>query len=225
MAIEFIDRGFEKTLLLIPGWATDYRIFSHLNLDYNYLLPTDTCVLSIKDKLNEKIIEKGIKSISILGFSLGGFVACNLVSNLKCRVDTLILFGVKSKYKSEEIDRIKSLLKKNRSAYLYSFYRDCFYAEREYLLFKRNLLKEYLKNMQTWPLLEGLDFITRNTIELRPIKNINIIIFHSRQDRIVPLSEAILLTLSAPKTRFIVLDNVGHIPFFSTSIRKCQRMI
>ena len=36
---KLIDRGFKDTILLIPGWAADYRIFDSLDLEFNYLLP------------------------------------------------------------------------------------------------------------------------------------------------------------------------------------------
>ncbi|MDP2912436.1 MAG: alpha/beta fold hydrolase [Candidatus Omnitrophota bacterium] len=35
----FIDRGYEDSMLLIPGWAADSGIFEPLDLPFNYFLP------------------------------------------------------------------------------------------------------------------------------------------------------------------------------------------
>ena len=37
---EWRARGFGHTLLLVPGWATDPRIFAPLDLEFNYLVAT-----------------------------------------------------------------------------------------------------------------------------------------------------------------------------------------
>jgi len=50
----FFNRGFKDTLVLIPGWATDYRIFNSLDLSYNYLLTTKLYHFNFNYALLEK---------------------------------------------------------------------------------------------------------------------------------------------------------------------------
>ncbi|MBU0880591.1 MAG: alpha/beta hydrolase [Candidatus Omnitrophica bacterium] len=67
--------GAKDTMLLIPGWATDYRIFNNLNIKYNYLLPVEFSPFMFSEDLLAAMKENGIKKISVLGWSMGGFIA------------------------------------------------------------------------------------------------------------------------------------------------------
>ena len=113
----FIERGFEKSVLLIPGWAMDHNVFSKLDLKFNYIIPLELNVFDLS-ALPEKL--------SCLGFSLGGFLAKDLALKNPGRFEELILVGIREKYPEKDLQSVASMLKKNQKAFLSVFYTDCF---------------------------------------------------------------------------------------------------
>ena len=77
---KFFDRGYNSTTLLIPGWASDWRIFNTLNLDSNYLVPTLFSPFDFDKGLLDILNQNGLKVIAVMGWSMGGFIAYGLLS-------------------------------------------------------------------------------------------------------------------------------------------------
>lgn len=211
----FIDRGRKLTLVLVPGWATDYRIFDKLNLNFNYLLPAYLSVSDFGDSLRIVLKKYSIRRISLLGWSLGGFLAADFCQNNYSLVDKLFLVGIRKKYNFQEIDKIKEVLPGKRKGYLYKFYSDCFYKKENYDYFRKNLIKDYLNQMSLDYLVEGLNYLRKAEIKsfmLEKIKRIKII--HGEFDRIAPFRQAKEIKDKLPRADFILIKNSGHIPFF-----------
>jgi pimeloyl-ACP methyl ester carboxylesterase len=112
-------------MLLIPGWATDYRIFDTLKINYNYLLPVEFSPFNFCDDLLAAMKDNDIKKISVLGWSMGGFVACDLMSKCRDRVNEIIFVGIRRRYEKVNIDKIKTFLVRNKKTFLHKFYNDC----------------------------------------------------------------------------------------------------
>ncbi len=218
---KFIDRGFKDLLVLIPGWATDSRIFSGLNLDYNYLLTTSLYPFDFKKALFDKI-EKTEK-VSLFGWSLGGFLAAEFAQDYPQKINELILLSIREKFEAKGLEDIKLKLNKNKNTYLYKFYRECFYGngEEAFNWFKENLLNEYLEKIELKELIFGLNYFASTAIcpaDLMSLAKIKI--FHGKEDQIVSLEEAIKIKSKIPHAEFICLEDAGHLPFLSTQFRK-----
>ncbi|MFH1776535.1 MAG: alpha/beta hydrolase [Candidatus Omnitrophota bacterium] len=211
---DFIDKGFENTLVLIPGWATDWKIFEGLDLKYNYLLPVEFSPFDFAERLHQTMEERNIKKISLLGWSMGGFVAVDFAAKFGDIAHELILVGIRKKYSPREIEKIKAYLTQNKDAYLYKFYASCFAEKREFAWFKNKLLKEYLTKFVLDYLLQTLDYLAGceiNVERLRRIKRLKIL--HGEKDEIVPVWAAMQLKSSLPQAEFIRLKNAGHVVF------------
>lgn len=213
---EFIDRNEKESIVLIPGWAFDYRIFKSLDLKYNYFLYGGKSITGFEAELKEILTRNNIDKISLFGWSQGAFTACDFACRNSGIVDELILISVKRKYERESLEKIKKYLRKNKAAYLYKFYAECFHKEENSYQswFKRNLLKDYLREMEAEDLIEGLEVLSQDEIKpefLSDIKKIKII--HGRNDNITPISGALDIKKGLPWAELIVLENTGHIPF------------
>lgn len=200
-------------LVLLPGWATDYRIFNTLDLNYNYLACT---------RLNPFTLEQDLlnnapgKKMTILGYSLGGFLAADFAVKYPQFIQGLILLGIRRSYQPQLLKYVRQHLLENRRAYLYSFYLDCFSAlDRAGLAwFRKHLLKRYLNEMKLKELSLGLDYLASSKIEparLKVLKDIRI--FHGKEDKIAPIAEACSLKEELPQAKFFKLEGVGHISF------------
>ncbi|MBU0895916.1 MAG: alpha/beta hydrolase [Candidatus Omnitrophica bacterium] len=213
--------GAKDTMLLIPGWATDYRIFNNLNIKYNYLLPVEFSPFMFSEDLLAAMKENGIKKISILGWSMGGFIACDIVSKYRDCVDEVIFVGVRRRYEKANNEKIKILLNKDRKAFLYKFYNDCISADSEaYKWFRAHLLKDYLESMPLDYLLGELDYLSEHQIEPKYLEGLKVIFVHGRKDRIAPIEEAMALKEALPQARFISIEGAGHIPFFTQEFNR-----
>ena len=206
-----IDRGKARSIALVPGWATDYRIFGSLNIDFNYILPIDFSPLKFENDLLNFMAEEDIDKISLFGCSLGGFVAARFASSHKEMIDELILTGIRKSYSDEEISETKDRLDKNRKGRLYKFYSQSFHKKEQIECFK-GLIKEYCSDMGRDYLFEGLDYLRGSKIDPESLKDIkNIRIIHGAYDKIAPIEEARDLKEAIPQAEFTVIEDAGHI--------------
>lgn len=218
---KYLDRGQQKTILLIPGWATDYRIFNSLNLEFNYLLPLDFSPFTFESSILNALGEQGLEKISLLGWSLGGFLAAELSAKYPNLVEELILVSIRKKYKEAEIARIKELLKKSKKGYLYKFYGQCFSKKISLSWFKKNLLKTYCQQFELEYLLKTLDYLEKSQIDTQALSRIKRVkLIHGESDRIAPIDEAREVQEAIAGAELITIKDSGHIPFLETDLGK-----
>ena len=205
---KILDRGFDKTILLLPGWAADCGIFSAMDLDYNYLMPRGPLSLSLT------FADMKLGKISILGWSMGGFMACDIANKYPDHIYEVIFIGIRKRYDKAGIEKIKELLKKNKRAYLYKFYGDIFseYEKDGLSWFKRNLMKDYIDKMGLDILIEGLDYLASAEIKSLP-GGVKAAFIHGSLDKIAPIEEAREVSARFPLASFISIDGAGHAPF------------
>ena len=223
---KLFNRGFKRAIALIPGWATDYRIFNTLDLNYNYLLPIEYYPFNFVKELRGALDRESIDKISLFGWSMGGFLASDFASKNPDRVDKLILLSVQEKFKPHLLQDIKLKLKKNKRAFLYKLYFNYFSeADQEGLSwFKKRLLMSYIDELKLEGLLCGLDYLSKTQINPETLAGIKrIIIFHGENDKIAPLNEAQQLKSELPKAQFICLSGTGHIPFLNQKFKELSR--
>jgi len=211
---KYIDRNKKSSAVLIQGWATDYRIFEPLELEFNYLVPVKLFPHNFTEDLLGTLKEHNIKNVSILGYSLGGFLASEFASRYPELVDELILVGMRIKYDKDELDKIKENLKKSKKGYLYKFYAQCFIKQDEMTYFKKNLLKGYLKELDLDYLLDTLDYLGGCRLKAEGLKRVKRIkIIHARDDKIAPIEEAFQIKSQLPQAETMILEKGGHSPW------------
>jgi len=219
---KLFNRGAEETAVLIPGWAADYRIFSTLQLDFNYLIPIKFSPYSFEKGLLSSLKDNGLNKISILGWSMGGFIARDFASKHQAMINNLTLISVREKYEKEDIGKIKAYLKKNKKGYLYRFYRDSFSKtdEEAFSWFKRHLLRSYLGEMELNLLLEGLDYLSEARLVPLKLKRAKIKFIHGQDDKIAPIEEMLKIKENFPSAEFITIEGAGHVPFLNRGFKR-----
>ncbi|MCK4916986.1 MAG: alpha/beta hydrolase [Candidatus Omnitrophica bacterium] len=217
----YIDRNYKKTIVLFPGWASDYRIFNLLDLEYNYLLPIKLNPFLFENFLFEEIKKNKLKKISILGWSLGGSLAVEFALKYPDCINELILVSIRVKYSEQVISQIKKYLRKNKKIFLYSFYNQCFFDKDSGKWFKENLLKSYCEDLVLSDLLEGLDYLKKEELNFKKLKGVKKIkIIHGEQDNIAPIEEARGISNQLSNSKFISIKGGGHMPFFEDDFSK-----
>jgi pimeloyl-ACP methyl ester carboxylesterase len=211
-----MERGKKKNILLLPGWATDSRIFSLLDLDFNYIIPTYFWPFDFEEAFIAFMDKEKLTSISLFGLSLGGFVAVKFAEDFSYLVDELILVGIREKYKEKDLEKVRNYLKKDKNIYLRRFYKACFYPDSQHKeWFKKTLEEDYIKRFSLNYLIETLNYFKYSNINLSYLTSLEKIkVIHGSEDSIVPLREAKKICFNAPSVKFICIEGEGHFPFF-----------
>ncbi|MFH0948765.1 MAG: alpha/beta hydrolase [Elusimicrobiota bacterium] len=222
---KFINRKEEKSIVLIPGWAFDSKIFATMDLKYNYFLYSNKnkSIAGFEDELKNLLSEQHINKISLLGWSHGAFLSYDFAYKNPELIDELILIGIKIKYEKKILEDVKKYIIKNKVAYLYKFYAECFCKEDEkyFAWFRKNLLNDYLQDMETEDLIDGLDRLSCAEINpnlLNGIKEIKIV--HGEKDKISTIDEAIAFKNNLPHAKLIVFNDSGHLPFLKENFKE-----
>ncbi|MFH1753034.1 MAG: alpha/beta hydrolase [Candidatus Omnitrophota bacterium] len=218
---DYIDRKAARTIVLIPGWASDARIFDGIDLDYNYLIPKKFTHHDFKESLLAAIEDKKIKKVSLFGWSLGGFLAQEFAIDHPGLVDSLIMIGIREKYRTEEISKLRKTLERSKAACLYKFYLQCFHDPGKLSVFKKGLFKNYLNEFSLEGLLDSLEYIGNARPDTEHLKGLReVIMIHGRHDRIAPVEEAIAIAGRMKGAQLRIVENSGHAPFLESSLDK-----
>lgn len=217
-----LERGYGDTILLIPGWATDHRIFGGLDLPFNYLVPEARLSLCPKEKFISALKERGLSRVSILGWSMGSFLASEIAFSCPDIIGDVIIFvSARKRCDKGAIGEARDRLKKNRRAFLYKFYSN-FFCEDEKAAsswFRQNLLRSYIDGMGLGPLLEGLDYLSGAEFGSQRLDGLRTIFVHGKSDRIAPPEEARDIAAAIPLSRFIAMEKTGHAPFLNPDFK------
>ncbi|MCM8796479.1 MAG: alpha/beta hydrolase [Candidatus Omnitrophica bacterium] len=220
---KLVKKGFKDILVLVPGWAADYRIFSRLELNYDYLYPRHSYPADFVNSLCAYLKNNSIQKVSLFGWSMGAFLAYDFSILNPELVDALYLIGIRKRYDHSALKEVADNLRKNKRAFLYKFYQDCFSQSDQdsYLWFKRHLMHDYLNDITEETLIYGLDYLGTSQLDPQNLKSIKKVkIYHGRQDKIAPFSELLKIKQDAPFAEFVVFPGLGHIPFISPSFQE-----
>ena len=219
---KLFDRGAKETALLIPGWAADYRIFNSLDLDANYLVPVIFSPFGFEKGFIKAMTKYGIDRVSVIGWSMGGFIGYDLLSKCKEMITDITFIGARKRYPERDIEATRSYLKKNKTAFLHKFYNDCFSIEerKELSTFKMGLMKNYLNEMSMDMLLDGLQYLSISRIRPQNLADIKVKFIHGEEDRIAPIKEILELRDELPGMKLIAIRGAGHIPFLRKSFKE-----
>jgi len=211
---KYIFRDRKREIVLIPGWATDHRIFDKLDIDYDYIVPTELDPETFNEDLLKYAVENNKHKFSLFGWSMGGNIAAKFADENPLFVEKIMLASVKEKYDRTSIENIKKLIHEGKKAYLYKFYADCFApAEKEqYLAFKSSLQKEYLEKDEDY-LIKGLDYLVDNPIDIKRLLDKDVEFIYGGNDRIVQVTDVLKMKNSLPKAKFTLHQTKGHMPF------------
>ena len=227
MHVPFVDWQYERRnggrpVVLLPGWATDARVFAGLDLPGDVIRPRGLLTGEI-DSLAEFLKEHECPPVALLGWSLGGFAATDFARRHPALVECVVLVGIRHRYPAEQMEEMRQALQQDRARCLAGFYRQCFLpAQREaYRRFLAALEPAYLAEFSEADLLDGLCYLASATLEPEALPP-GVTIVHGAQDVIAPPEEARRLAEDAGVTLHM-LPGAGHAAFLGDEfLRLCS---
>ncbi|MHB9026944.1 MAG: alpha/beta fold hydrolase [Armatimonadota bacterium] len=202
------DIGADRTLVLLPGWATDARIFAGLEIRYNTIMPQvrerKTGTVPFFRRFSGKwglspffaalatLLRDRTTPTTLVGWSLGGFAAADFARQYPELVSRLILVGVRHRFPLEQIAARRQALREDRARCLADFYRQCFLpAQRaDFRRFHAELEPAYLREFSAEALEAGLDYLETVELSAETLPACPITLVHGEQDIIAPVEEA-----------------------------------
>jgi len=217
---ELIRRGHERSLVLIPGWSFCSDIFSPLNLSYNYILPKRPVYRDISTELHDFLLGRDIAKVSILGWSLGAWVALDFQAGYPDMIEAVYVISLPGAFDREEILSQLKALEADRCAAVKRFYRRCFLGQyTDYLWFSSSLEESSIRQWDMHELRKGLMYLKLKgkTADLSGYAGTRMRIFHGEKDVIAPLDK---VPEPPPGVAIDVIPGAGHLPFLSSEFER-----
>lgn len=218
-------RGASDSTVFFPGWATDFRVFDNLDLPTNRLLPLDPFSRGLPDELAAHIRAKGLGCVTLIGWSLGGFVGVDFARRFPELVSRLILCGVRQRYPADQIEAMRRGILDDKERALASFYRQCFLPARkkDYQWFRDELAPHYFKEMSIGHLVESLDCLAQAGISPESLPSHPICMIHGDRDIVAPVSEAAAIAEGAGNVELHIMRDTGHAAFLTQDSQEVIR--
>lgn len=218
---ELINRGYKDTIVLLPGWGTDHRIFGRLDMPFNYLVPLKIELDDIYYALSVAIAGK---EAVLMGWSFGALLTAHFLVKFPNAVRKAVLVGVKESYTTAEIGKMKNYLDRSPVAYMRGFYRKClsFHDREDKEWFNSSLQGEYLRKIDNKYLKSHLNYMEFNPLPLNELQKYSrkISIIHGEKDLVIPLEEAHSLARKLRGASFKIIKNTGHACFMDKSFKE-----
>ncbi len=237
--IKYIEKGEGETLILLHGLGSNserwIKNMDALSKDYN-VIALDQIGFGYSDKplmpysgstlvefLNEFLIQKGIGKATLIGNSMGGWVAALFAILHPEKLDKLILVDpafLLGLPKDTNIDEIYSFANPTTLAAMKA-YISKIYFQNEVLL-SEHALKEGLMKKIGWndgytvyhilkSLKSGQDLLN-DKLDMVTAKTL---IIHGRQDAVVPIQTIERLHKEIQNNKLILYEQSGHSPMYT----------
>jgi pimeloyl-ACP methyl ester carboxylesterase len=208
------------TVVLLPGWATDCRIFRREALGADVIELDYADPFAIEQELCALIEKHGLSRVTLVGFSMGGFAAAAFAKRYPEKVASLLLCGIRRKYLPKQIAFVRKHVEADKDAYLRVFYAQGFADAHARAEFDATLRDVYCAKFSSEQLLRGLEYLAQAMIDTEALKGIPTTIVHGRLDGIAPLAEAETIAAECG-AQLRVFDGVGHMVVAEREIEVC----
>ena len=222
MSEEFMVVGKgDPSVVLLPGWATDGRIFEGV-------LPGVTAVTTgplrpsgFSRRLAAFLDGAARGPVTVVGWSLGGFLAAEFAREYPDRVRRAVLVGIRREYPEGDVEAVLRSLSADPGACLSGFYAQCFYPSQmpAYRRFRGGLQAAYLREMDGVKLREGLSYLVEARLSGETLPACPVAIVHGGKDVVAPFAEAERLAREGGNTTFHPLPLAAHAAFLADGFR------
>ncbi len=206
-------------LVIVSGWAFDWRPFAELHLPLGCAVYTGENLQEFVADLRGWLDRQEIKRIALLGWSMGAYAVADFAVQYPDAVDQLVLVAARRRYSPQDIEPVRTHLRHRRKAFLGKFYRDCF-SDGEaalYRWFRTTLWRDYVEQMTAERLNRGLDWLSQVQLDGRRLQSCaDLVLVHGTADRIALPEEARQLAQELPHAKQVWLNDAGHLPFLSS---------
>jgi len=208
-------------VVLLPGWATDGRIFEGVLPGVAAVTTGQLRPEGFPRRLAAFLDRAARGPVTVVGWSLGGFLAAEFARECPDRVGRVVLVGIRREYPEGDVAGVLRSLSADPGACLSAFYAQCFYPSRmpAYRRFRAGLQAAYLREMDGGALREGLSYLAGARLSGETLPACPVAIVHGEKDVIAPFAEAEGLAREAGNATFHPLAGAPHAAFLADGFR------
>ena len=212
----------DPSMVLLPGWATDGRIFEGV-------LPGVTAVTTgplrpegFSRRLAAFLDRTARGAVTVVGWSLGGFLAAEFARESPDRVRRVVLVGIRREFPEGDVAGVLRSLSADPGACLTAFYAQCFFPSQmpAYRRFRGGLQAAYLREMDGGALREGLSYLAGARLSGETFPACPVAIVHGENDVVAPLAEAEGVAREGGNATFHPLPGAAHAAFLADGFRE-----
>ncbi len=216
-----VGSGDDPSVVLLPGWATDGRIFEGL-------LPGVAAVTTgplrpdgFTRRLASFLDRAARGPVTVVGWSLGGFLAAEFARERPERVRRVVLVGIRRRYPEGDVKGVLRSLSADPGACLSGFYARCFYPSQmpAWRRFRAGLQAAYLREMDGDVLREGLSYLASASLSGETLPRCPVSVVHGEKDVVAPLAEAEGVARDSGNATFHRLPGAAHAAFLAEGFR------
>jgi len=219
---EFIRVGEgDPSMVLLPGWATDGRIFEGVLPGVSALTTGPLRPEGFSRRLATFLDRAARGPVTVVGWSLGGFLAAGFAREYPDRVRRVVLVGIRRAYPEGEVAALLRSLSTVPGGTLSGFYARCFYPSQipAYRRFRSRLQEAYLREMDVGVLREGLSCLAGAKLSGGTLPACPVAVVHGEDDVIAPFAEAEGVARECGNATFHPLPGAAHAAFLADGFR------
>lgn len=220
---EFFVVGGEgvPSTVLLPGWATDGRIFDGVLPGVAAVTTGPIRPEGFPRRLAAFLDRTARTPVTVVGWSLGGFLAAEFAREYPDRVRRVVLVGIRREYPEADVEAVLRSLSADPDGCLSGFYAQCFYPSQipAYRRFRGGLQAAYLREMDGGALREGLSYLAGARLSGEALPVCPVAIVHGGKDVVAPFAEAERLAREGGNATFHPLPGAAHAAFLADGFR------
>jgi pimeloyl-ACP methyl ester carboxylesterase len=216
----FGGRG-NPSMVLLPGWATDGRIFDGVFPGAPAVTTGPLRPEGFTTRLASFLDRVARGPVTVVGWSLGGFLAAQFAREYPGRVGRVVLVGIRRAYPERDVEAVLRSLSTDRGDCLSGFYAQCFYPSQmsAYRRFRGGLQEAYLREIDGGTLREGLSYLGSAKLSGDTLPACPVTIVHGEKDVVAPFAEAEGVAREGGNTTFHRLPGAAHAAFLADGFR------
>jgi len=222
MGEEFIVVGEgDPSMVLLPGWATDGRIFEGVLPGVIAVTTGPLRPEGFSRRLAAFLDRTARGPVTVVGWSLGGFLAAEFAREYPDRVRRVVLVGIRREYPEGDVGAVLRSFSADPGSCLSGFYAQCFFPSQmpAYRRFRAGLQAAYLREMDGGALREGLSYLASAKLSGETLPACPVTIVHGEKDVIAPFAEAEGVAREGANATFHPLPGAAHAAFLADGFR------
>jgi pimeloyl-[acyl-carrier protein] methyl ester esterase len=216
-----VGGGGDPSMVLLPGWATDGRIFEGALTGGTAVTTGPLRPEGFSRRLAAFLDRTARGPVTVVGWSLGGFLAAEFAREYPDRVRRVVLVGIRREYPEGDVEAVLRSLSADPGGCLTGFYAQCFYPSQipAYRRFRSGLQAAYLREMDGGALREGLSYLAKARLSGETLPACPVAIVHGEKDVVAPFAEAERLAREVGNATFHPLPGASHAAFLAGGFR------
>ena len=208
-------------MVLLPGWATDGRIFDGVLPGVAAVTTGPLRPEGFSRRLAAFLERAARGAVTVVGWSLGGFLAAEFAREYPDRVRRVVLVGIRREYPAGDVEAVLRSLSADPDGCLSGFYAQCFYPSQipAYRRFRGGLQAAYLRERDDGALREGLSYLAGAKLSGETLPACPVAIVHGGKDVVAPFAEAEGVAREGGNATFHPLPGAAHAAFLADGFR------